>query len=80
MSVSVVEYRGKEYPLRDIDLGDEEVTVAQRQLAKDLEDPEYGTIEGYDECRIDDLIFFYLSSEEWEWEDDKVAEYLKTIL
>lgn len=75
----MIEYRGIEYPTRELDMGEPEgiVTLALTALQDEILD--------MDEVRddavyLDEQIFFYLNKEEWEMDNQTLITYLKTVL
>jgi len=78
-------YRGKEYPVRRINIGlDTEniVNVAQHQLEEALSDecPFAVTMNDDGAIEIDDMICWYCNDEEWKLNNEQLAKYIKRIL
>jgi hypothetical protein len=77
----MIEYRGVEYPTRELDMGPEIgiVTVATLALQKALMYDSDDQIEGDKETGIDEMIYWYCNEIEWGLPDEKLAAYIQFV-
>lgn len=74
----MIEYKGVQYPIREVKLGDRYVSVAPIELGDQIiVDGVYTDKEGQ---YIDEQIYYYCYEEEWKLSDEELIELLKETL